>query len=149
MPGLVLSIPAGLAGRFASDRVPAALGLASLALGGGLAAAGDAFTVLAAGRLLSGAGFVLTTIYLTKMVVDWFTGHELATAMAILLATWPLGIAIGQVGHVWIASAYGWRAPFVVASLYCFVLFIAVLAAYEPPRDGGSASLPPWRPRRP
>jgi len=142
MPGLVLSMPAGLAGRYASDRVLAALGLAALALGGGLAAAADGFALLATGRLLSGAGFVLTTIYLTKMVADWFTGRELATALAILLTTWPFGIAIGQVGHTWIASAYGWRAPFVVAALYCLVMAIAMRVAYRPPHVSGGVTPP-------
>src|SRR5262249_26099820 len=92
--------------------------------------------------LLSGAGYVLTTIYLTKMVADWFTGRELATAMAILLTTWPFGIAIGQVGHTWIASAFGWRAPFVVATLYCLVMAIAMLVAYRPPHASSGITLP-------
>jgi predicted MFS family arabinose efflux permease len=141
MPGLVLSLPAGLAGRYASDRVLVALGLAALALGGALAAVAGGFAALAVGRLLCGAGFVLTALYFTKMVADWFTGRELATAMAILLTTWPLGIAMGQVGHGWLATAHGWRAPFVVASFYCLVMAAAVLVAYRPPRTGGSASL--------
>jgi len=98
--------------------------------------------LLATGRLLSGAGFVLTTIYLTKMVADWFTGRELATALAILLTTWPFGIAIGQVGHTWIASAYGWRAPFVVAALYCLVMAIAMRVAYRPPHVSGGVTPP-------
>src|SRR5258708_30636633 len=69
VPGLVLSIPAGFAGRHASDRVLVALGLAGLALGGALAAIADGFGVLALGRLLSGAGFVLSTLYFTTMVL--------------------------------------------------------------------------------
>lgn len=143
MPGLVLSIPAGLAGRYASDRALAALGLATLALGAALAAAADGFAMLAVGRLLSGVGFMLTTIYLTKMVADWFAGRELATAMSILLMTWPLSIAMSQVGFAWIAATQGWRLPFVMAALYCFVMAAVVLMAYRSPRLGDGASLPP------
>jgi len=65
------------------------------------------------------APFVVTTIFFTKMVVDWFAGRELATAMAVLVMSWPFGIALGQVGHGWLAEMQGWRAPFVAASLYC------------------------------
>ena len=145
IPGLVLAIPAGFAGRWASDRVLVALGLASLALGGAFAAMADGFAVLAAGRLLSGAGFVLCSIYFTKMVVDWFAGRELATAVAVVVMSWPFGIAMGQVGHGWLEATQGWRAPFVVASLYCLAGAIAVLVAYRPPdgAGGGRSSLGP------
>jgi predicted MFS family arabinose efflux permease len=141
MPGLVLSIPAGVAGRYASDRTLVALGFATLALGGALAAAADGFADLALGRLLCGTGFVLTTIYFTKMVADWFAGHELATAMAVLVMSWPFGIALGQVGHAWLAAAEGWRTPFVAASVYCLLAAVAVLVAYRPPPGGGAAAV--------
>ena len=38
LPGLVLAIPAGYAGRHAADKALVALGLAALAIGGGLCA---------------------------------------------------------------------------------------------------------------
>jgi MFS family permease len=133
IPGLVLSIPAGFAGRYASDRVLAALGLLSLAAGGAAAATADGFGLLAVGRLLCGAGFVFCSIYFTKMVADWFAGRELATAMGILVMSWPFGIAMGQVGHGWLEATQGWRAPFIVASLYCLAGAIALLAAYRAP----------------
>ena len=42
------------------------------------------FAELAAGRLLSGAGFVVSGLYFTKVTADWFGGRELATAMAVM-----------------------------------------------------------------
>ena len=143
MPGLVLAIPAGFAGRYAADRVLVAIGLIALALGGALAASADGFVVLALGRLLCGVGFVLTTLYYTKMVADWFSGRELATAMAVLVMSWPFGIAMGQVGHGWLQATQGWRAPFVAASLYCLIGAIAVLFVYRPPHRTGAASVAP------
>jgi predicted MFS family arabinose efflux permease len=73
-----------------------ALGLAALAPGGGLCAVAPDFGPMMLGRVLCGAGFVLGTIYMTKMIVDWFAGREIATGMAILVMSWPLGIAMGQ-----------------------------------------------------
>lgn len=139
IPGLVLSIPAGFAGRYSPDRVLVALGLACLTLGSALAATGTDFAMLAAGRLLCGVGFVFCSIYFTKMVADWFAGRELATAMAIMVMSWPFGIAMGQVGHAWLATAWGWQAAFLAASLYCLVGTIAMLAGYRPPH--GSMAL--------
>ena len=142
-PGLVLAIPAGMAGRYASDRLLVALGMASLAAGGALAATADGFTLLAIGRLLSGAGFVVGTLYMTKMIADWFAGRELATAMAILVMSWPFGIAMGQVGHGWLEAHHGWRLPFLVASAYCLAGAAAVLVLYRPPPQRGAAPAPP------
>lgn len=132
-PGLVLAMPAGFSGRYVSDRVLAGLGLCALALGGIVSAAAmDSWTV-GLGRVVSGAGFLFSTLYFTKMAADWFVGHEIATAMSILVMSWPFGIAMGQVGHAWLAEAYGWRVPFQVASAYCILAALAVLVFYRPP----------------
>ncbi len=121
VPGMILALPAGFAGRFMSDRFVVGLGLLALAAGGGLAAVADSFNLFAAGRMICGTGFVLSTIFFTKIVADWFSGRELATAMGILVMSWPFGIAMGQIGNGWLAVNFDWRWAFVVASLYCLM----------------------------
>ena len=134
-PGLFLAMPAGFSGRFVSDRVLAGFGLGALALGGALSAMATGPSGIGFGRILSGAGFLFATLYFTKMVADWFEGREIATAMSILVMSWPFGIAMGQVGHSWLAEIYGWRVPFAVASAWCAVAAIAVLTLYRPPHQ--------------
>ncbi|MFT6309248.1 MAG: putative MFS family arabinose efflux permease, partial [Halioglobus sp.] len=107
-PGLVLAIPAGYWGRFVSDRMMVVFGLGALAFGGLLSSLATEIWAVGLGRIFAGAGFLLTTLYFTKMVADWFEGREIATAMSILVMSWPFGIAMGQVGHAWLAVAYGW-----------------------------------------
>ncbi|SHJ17769.1 Predicted arabinose efflux permease, MFS family [Palleronia salina] len=134
-PGLVLALPAGIIGRFASDRTLAGLGLAALAVGSLVSALAAGPVGIGAGRVLCGAGFLLATLYFTKMVADWFDGHEIATAMSVLVMSWPFGIAMGQVGHTWLADLHGWRAPFMVAAAWCAAAALAVIAFYRTPRD--------------
>jgi MFS family permease len=134
-PGLFLAMPAGFSGRYASDRVLAGLGLILLALGGALTAVAPSPDIIGLGRALSGAGFLFATLFFTKMVADWFDGREMATSMSILVMSWPLGIAMGQVGHTWLAETSSWRLPFVVASIYCTVAALAVLVLYRNPGD--------------
>jgi predicted MFS family arabinose efflux permease len=113
-----------------------------MALGGGIAAAAQGFGMLALGRLVTGAGFVFATLYFTKMVVDWFAGLELATALGILVMSWPFGIAAGQVGHAWLAAAFDWRAAFIVASACCAAGAAAVAIAYRSPPSAAAAAGP-------
>ena len=140
LPGLFLSLPAGTAGRFASDRHLVSLGLALMALGGIVAASAQGFGQLGLARVVTGAGFVFGTLYFTKMVVDLFSGRELATALGILVMSWPFGIAAGQVGHAWLAVNFDWRAPFIVASLCSAAATAAVAWGYRPPPGAGAAA---------
>ncbi len=141
-PGLILALPAGLAARFASDRMLVALGLLALAGGGMISATAASSFMIGAGRLLSGCGFVLSMLYFTKMVADWFSGREIATAMGILVMSWPFGIAMGQVGHAWLAHAADWRAPFIAASAYCAIAAIAVVLLYRAAPGTSSGTSP-------
>ena len=70
-------------------------------------AASDIWGWQMAGRLVSGAGGVLLTVQMTKMVTDWFAGKEIATAMAIFVNSWPAGVAISLLVLPAIGTAYG------------------------------------------
>lgn len=119
VPGMFLSIPAGLAGQFLSDRFIVGLGLVALGAGGGLASVAESFELLAVARLVCGAGFVFANIFAAKIVADMFAGKELATAMGAFVMSWPGGIAMGQIGHGWVAASFDWQSAFLVASAYC------------------------------
>jgi hypothetical protein len=71
--------------------------------------------MIGAGRILAGAGFLFANLYFTKMIADRFAGKEIATAMSILVMSWPFGIAMGQIGHEWLAETIHWSWPFYAA----------------------------------
>lgn len=152
-PGLFLAIPAGYWGRYVSDRIMVVLGLSALALGGAASSIATESWAVGMGRVLAGIGFLFTTLYFTKMVADWFEGREIATAMSILVMSWPFGIAMGQVGHTWLAQTYGWQVPFQAASAYCLIAAVGVFLLYRPPNDlpdetggaRGSLTTQEWR----
>jgi predicted MFS family arabinose efflux permease len=138
VPGLFLAIPAGWLGSACPDRILVAFGLIALAVGGALSAMAGGFGFLAAGRLLCGAGFVVCTLYFTKMTTDWFSGREVATAMSVMVMSWPFGIAMGQIGHGWLADHDAWRYPFLAASLYCALSAVLIFALYRPPTESAT-----------
>ena len=143
LPGMVLAVPCGFAGRYTSDRLLVTIGLVLLALGGVSAIIAASFSMFAVARFICGSGFVVTTIYFTKMVADWFDGKELATAMAVLVMSWPFGIAMGQVGHVWLATLFDWRMAFVAASIYCGLGALGVFSLYRTPESAKDHDHPP------
>ncbi|MFK7867738.1 MAG: CynX/NimT family MFS transporter [Roseobacter sp.] len=140
-PGLFLALPAGYLGRWFADRQMAVLGLMALAIGGVVSASSVGGAGIGLGRLIAGAGFLFATLYCTKMVAEWFEGREIATAMSVFVMSWPFGIAMGQVGHAWLAETYGWRLPFLVASAYCFAMACVLMHFYRAP-DDRSAPVP-------
>ena len=140
LPGLILSLPTGYVGRFASDRAVVCFGLGCLALGGVLVALGTGFAMAATGRLMCGAGFVFSTVFFSKMIVDWFGGKEIATAMGVLVMSWPLGIAVGQIGHGWLAKTFNWQMAFWASSAFCMLGLLLVLLFYRAPPDAPPAA---------
>jgi MFS family permease len=92
--GVALALPGGAIGQKFGDRATV-LGALLLMLIGSLAMAMAAsWSVQITGRLVAGAGGVVLSVQLTKMLTDWFSGREIATAMAIFVNSWPAGIAI-------------------------------------------------------
>jgi MFS family permease len=108
-------------------------GLALIAVGGADMGMSAWFPALAFGRLLSGTGAVLMNVLLTKMVADWFAGRELATAMALLVTSWPVGIALGLLGFVPLAKWLGWPAVMELAAFVCLPCLVAIMAFYRDP----------------
>jgi predicted MFS family arabinose efflux permease len=134
-PGVLLALPAGLWGRYVSDRNMVGFGLLAMAVGSVISALASGRLGVGTGRVLAGIGCLFAMIYFTKMIADWFAGREIATAMSILVMSWPFGIAMGQVGHAWLAATYGWQLPFEVASAYCLIAALGVFLLYRPPHD--------------
>ena len=140
LPGVFIALPGGALGdRFGAKRV-VIVGLAMMAVGGAMMAISAWFPIVVLGRLISGTGAVLMNVLLTKMVADWFAGRELATAMALLVTSWPAGIALGLLGFVPLANALGWPAVMLLAACVCLPCLLGVAVLY---RDPLGAAAPP------
>jgi predicted MFS family arabinose efflux permease len=151
LPGIVIAYPGGLLGQYVGDKRIAILGMALMVAGGLATAVTDNFTVLAAGRLVSGSGAVLLNVLLTKMTTDWFIGREIGTALAVLVSSWPIGIGLALVTLPWLAAhaspAYAFAATAAAAVavllLIAFIYRIPPAAAPAPAADKSRARLSP------
>ena len=142
LPGLFLAFPGGYLGGYFRDKSIISFGLMCLCGGGLIVVASNDFNIMSLGRIVCGVGFVLTTMYFSKVTIDWFEGRELATAMGILIISWPGGIALSQAIHPLVSLELGWRVAISTASIFCFGSAVAFYVLYKPPELIQSHSRP-------
>ena len=133
--GLFLALPAGVIGARFGARATVLAGLALMTAGGLVAAFAAGWPVQLAARVVAGAGGVLVSVLMTKMVTDWFVGHETATAMGIFVNSWPIGLAIALLTVPTLADATGLRGVFLVSAALAACGFALVAFVYRDPPD--------------
>jgi len=139
-PGIALALPGGAIGQKFGDKATV-LGALALMLAGSLAMAlATSWSAQIAGRLVAGAGGVIVSVQLTKMLTDWFAGREIATAMAILVNSWPAGIAISLLTLPLIGTRWGVGAVYLSVAAFIACAFALLALLYRPPADIAAAS---------
>ena len=139
-PGIALALPGGAIGQKFGDK-RTVLGALALMLAGSLAMAlGTSWSVQIGGRLVAGAGGVIVSVQLTKMLTDWFAGREIATAMAILVNSWPAGIAVSLLTMPLIGTRWGIGAVHLAVVSFIACAFVLLAFFYRPPAESVTAS---------
>jgi predicted MFS family arabinose efflux permease len=135
LPGIVVTLPGSMLARRYGDKQILCVGLVGMISGGLLMVLAADLPQLLAGRMLSGAGAVLLNVVVTKMVTDWFEGHSIATALGILVASWPLGIALALVVLPAFANAFDFAAAMVLPVALGAAALLSVAVFYRPPNS--------------
>lgn len=135
LPGIVFALPGGLLGQRFGDKQVVLCALIMMALGGVLVGMADDYATAVLGRTLSGCGGVLLNILLAKMTMDWFAKRELVLAMAILVNSWPFGIALALVSQSAVAVALGWPAVLYGTAALSLLSFALIAVGFRPPPD--------------
>ncbi|TIN96398.1 MAG: MFS transporter [Mesorhizobium sp.] len=123
-PGVVVALPGSAIARRFGDKSTVLAGLMLMLAGELLLYAWTSWSLQVAGRLIAGLGGVLLNVLMTKMLVDWFSGRQIATAMAIFINSWPLGIALALVILPLIQAEFGTSG----AQIAVMALIISALA---------------------
>ena len=139
-PGVVLALPGGTVGRMFGDKRTVLAGLVLMVVGGLVMVLSASWGGQIAGRLIAGIGGVLLNVLMSKMIVDWFSGREMATAMAIFVNSWPVGIAIALLLLPAIAVQYGVTSAFLVCTGVVLAGLLVLLFLYREPANTASAT---------
>jgi predicted MFS family arabinose efflux permease len=141
IPGIFLSLPSSMLGKLTSDRLLIAAGLGVMAVGCGITAFADDFALAATGRLITGIGATVTNLFFTKVTLDWFAGSKnLPFAMAMLVNSWPLGIALGLMTQGPMTLAWGWHGAMLFSAGAALVATLLMFAFYK---EAPNRTLPP------
>jgi cyanate permease len=131
LPGIVLALPGGLLARWLGAERMALSGLALMVVGGTMMGADSVLPVFA-GRVVSGLGAVFVNVLMTKMVTDWFADQDIVPAMAVFVASWPLGLALGLMTFPPLAALYGVPVVMYVAAAVVAIALVLVATVYRP-----------------
>jgi predicted MFS family arabinose efflux permease len=145
LPGILFALPGGMLGKRFGDKQVVLAGLVMMALGGVLVGMADDYATAVLGRTLSGCGGVLLNILLAKMTMDWFAKRELVLAMAILVNSWPFGIALALVSQSAVAVALGWPVVLYGTGALSMLSFALIAVGYRPPLDQAEPAAAPGR----
>lgn len=140
VPGVALALPGGAIGQRFGDKRTALGALLLMLAGSAMMAAAASWHIQIAGRLISGAGSVILSVQVTKMLTDWFAGKEIATAMGLLVNSWPLGIAVCLLALPWIGTQYGVGAAHLSVAAFTAGGIVLLAILYRPPADVAVAS---------
>ncbi|MCP5265869.1 MAG: MFS transporter [Burkholderiaceae bacterium] len=142
LPGILFALPSGMLGARFGDRRMAALGLGLMSLGGTVLAIATDESTLVLGRLLCGVGGVLFNVLVQKMVADWFVGREIVMAMAIIVNTWPIGMALALMTLGGVAASHGIGSAFGLTAAFSLVSLLLLVSFYRAPAAATVASSP-------
>ncbi len=131
LPGLILAIPGGMLSQKIGERRFLISCLLAMTLGGAICGLAESYWVLWFGRLISGFGAIGMNVAMSKIVIDWFAGKEIATAMALFLTGFPGGIALALVSLGYFATVNSWPLAFFATAAFSFLALIVFVLTYR------------------
>ena len=140
-PGIVVAFPGGAIANWLGDKRVLLFGVALMAVGSALMASSGVWEVQTTGRLISGVGGVVLNDVMSKMVMDWFAGKEIATAMATFVNSWPAGIAIALLVQPLVAGSGGVFAAYALEAVMAGIGLLALLVFYRSPDQPTNTSV--------
>jgi predicted MFS family arabinose efflux permease len=141
LPGAFVALGAGMLATRFDEKTIAVVGVIMLMVGQILFALASGFGLAMLGRLIGGGGNVLLSLSLTAMTARWFSERELGTALAVLMDSWPFGLAVAMIWFVPMADWIGWRNAALTGAAVCLPIGLALLSYRAPTTGAGSHRL--------
>lgn len=132
-PGIIVAVAGGAVATWFGDKRTVVAALLLMLGGAVMMATATTLGWAMAGRVIAGIGGVVINVLMTKMVIDWFAGRNVATALAVFISSWPIGIALGLLILPLVAAEAGLRTAWSALAVLTAVAFVAFAAFYRSP----------------
>lgn len=142
LPGALLAFPGGMIAQRVGERRVIGYAFAMMVAGTMLIVLANGVWQLGAGRLVTGTGAILLTVVASKQVLDWFSGRELATAMGMFVAGFPVGVGLALFALGPLATAEHWRWAFAATAFVCAVSWAASVITHRAPATSVGVAAP-------
>lgn len=139
-PGIIIAFPGGALGRRFGDKRVVLVGLVLMICGGAIMAVSSSWDLQIVGRLIAGIGGILLNVMMSKMVIDWFAGREIGTAMGIFVNSWPVGIALALLILPPLAEQGGYSLAMGVVTGAAMVSLVLLATLYRTPSRSGTGT---------
>jgi len=136
VPGLIVSIPAGMLADRYGQRV---IGLVSFSLaiaGTAIVATGNSLPILILGRLVTGVGAMTLMVLSPQLLAQWFRGREMGIAMGLFNAGFPLGTILSLNFLAMAGESLGWRASIWLSTAMPLVGLVIFALLFTPAPRG-------------
>ncbi len=151
-PGIIVAVAGGAVATWFGDKRTVIASLVLMVVGALIVAYAATLGWAIAGRIVSGAGGVVINVLMTKMVIDWFVGRGVSTALAIFISSWPVGIALSLLILPALAASGGLRTAWMaltVGTAFALLIFAAIYRVPDGARPGNARiriTTLPWKP---
>jgi MFS family permease len=151
-PGIIIAVAGGAAATWFGDKRTVVASLVLIVAGTVMFAHASTLGWAVVGRIVSGIGGVVLNVIMTKMVIDWFAGRSVSTALAIFISSWPVGIALSLMILPALAASNGLNVAWnmltglTVVALLVFSIFYRAPEGVKPGDARINITTLPWTP---
>lgn len=131
LPGIVLTIPIGVAADRHGPKAVAVASLAAMTTGLLIMTAGHTFLIIATGRALSGLGGLSVALVAAQIISRHFQQIRLNRVMGFYNTGMPLGTIIAFLAFGNLGAIFGWRLPLVLLAAYCVLLAVSFMLFFK------------------
>ncbi|MDP6178636.1 MAG: MFS transporter [Desulfatiglandales bacterium] len=144
LPGIIISIPAGILADRYSQKTLGAVSLLLVIGGTALVAMGSSLPSLALGRLVSGFGAITLLVIAPQLLAQWFIGREVGIAMGVFNTGMPFGTVLSLNFLSIIGEHMGWRASIWTGAVVSLLTLVVFLRLFTPaPKKDREIPAPP------
>ena len=151
-PGIIVAVAGGAVATWFGDKRTVIVSLVLMVIGAVMIGYASTLGWAVAGRIVSGIGGVVINVLMTKMVIDWFAGRNVSTAVAIFISSWPVGIALSLLILPSLAARADVQAAWTALTLFTALALLFFALIYKAPEGAkpGEARIKitslPWTP---